>query len=576
MSTTAGSRTTRTRRGARANIGQGALAPLTSVDLGLPALPNISRPDQRGRLLGFARGGEYNNKLQILLTPDVVAALNGEMEGNIRRLETAAGTLPPEQRSYLSAGLWGPIGPQGQAEPYLPDLQQFYQDDRAQLYIPASADAAAAIGLVVPGSFRQLEALRAGVPAGQVVVKNPNNRNGYLKVGSEGWRDVITAAANGESRASREDIENFIGQGALYGLAPVFRENNIDVTLVGDYDAQGNYLGDANGNVRLALVAPSNIKTVADNKTFLRNVADWYTNFGLDPGPQQKGRAGAAAVGSAHAGRTVAPNGETDPESLNQSISTTLDENGNVIGAYGWAPEFATPASRRGLTAFGLVDPNTGIPLANPSDPSGVCPISSYGPGTTGNANANGKGVPGYRTTKRMVRHATGPPTYYCAPTSAYTTNPNRNVFQAGGPRALTDESANQALNRRGAALDEYFTAQGADQFIGAFDANAQSANYVQWLNDPQGTEGTNPLFMVPANQGSGFSFAGPALWQQDMDPAMARQFAGLNISQGYKAAYSNDVLDRLLNPGAYQAGAAPIGFGKPGGPSGVANPLYA
>lgn len=565
MSTTAGrSRTARTRRGA--NIGQGSLPPITSADLGIEALPGVSRPDQQGRLLGFGRGGVYNNKLQIPITQEVADALNNAIQNDIADLQTAAATLPPEQAPFLSAGLAGPIGPQGQAGYYLPGLQQFYQDDRAEIFIPASADDAAAIGLVVPGSFRQLEALRAGVPAGQVVVKNPNNQNGYLKVGSDGWFKVISSAGQGESRASREDIENLIGQGALYGLAPVFLENNIDVEP---------YV-DANNNVRFALVAPATIKSVGENRKFRRNVADWYANFGVDPGLQARGRVGAATLGSAHAGRTVGPNGETDPAAINQSIRNRLDETGSVRGAFGWAPEFATPASRRGLTAFALVDPNTGLPLANPSDPSGVCTFSSYGPGTNANANANGKGVMGARLYKNMIRHATGMPTYKCGPTSAYLTNPNRDVYQAGGARALANESANEALDRRGAVLDQYFTERGANQFVNAFNANAQSANYVQFLEDPQGTEGVDPLFTVPANQGRGFSFAGPALWQEDMDPAMANQFAQLDVSKGYKAAFGNAVLDRLVNPGAYQAGAAPIAFAKPGGPTGVANPFYA
>ncbi|AJF98213.1 hypothetical protein TW95_gp1479 [Pandoravirus inopinatum] len=397
MSTTAGrSRTARTRRGA--NIGQGSLPPITSADLGIEALPGVSRPDQQGRLLGFGRGGVYNNKLQIPITQEVADALNNAIQNDIADLQTAAATLPPEQAPFLSAGLAGPIGPQGQAGYYLPGLQQFYQDDRAEIFIPASADDAAAIGLVVPGSFRQLEALRAGVPAGQVVVKNPNNQNGYLKVGSDGWFKVISSAGQGESRASREDIENLIGQGALYGLAPVFLENNIDVEP---------YV-DANNNVRFALVAPATIKSVGENRKFRRNVADWYANFGVDPGLQARGRVGAATLGSAHAGRTVGPNGETDPAAINQSIRNRLDETGSVRGAFGWAPEFATPASRRGLTAFALVDPNTGLPLANPSDPSGVCTFSSYGPGTNANANANGKGVMGARLYKNMIRHATG------------------------------------------------------------------------------------------------------------------------------------------------------------------------
>lgn len=588
MSSTVGSASNRTRRGARANIGQGSLRPINEATLGVPVVPGAGLAQQQGRYLGFgttANAGEgfFNNKLQIVITQDVANRLNQAMQNDVAALQTAAAGLPPDQAPFLSAGLYGPIGEEGQAEAYLPDLTQFYQDDRAEIYVPANADDAG-IGLVVPGSFRQLQALQAGVPAGQVRVKNPSNRTGYVKVGSKGWLDLIIGAAAGRTQASRDAVENVIGQGALYGLAPVFRRNNIDVALVGDYDAQGNYLGDANGNVRFALVEPATVESVAANKRFRRDVANWYANFGIDPADRAKGAYGAASLGLRHAGRTVGPNGETDVDAVSQNIINQFRETGSARGAFGWAPEYALPQARRGLTNFPLQDAN-GNPLANPSDMSGQCTYAAAGPGVTQDARANGGGFGGKRFYKRMRQHVgtgvndagaqIGLPTFSCGRTSDFVTNLNRDVYQAGGQRALANQSAIEALAERNNLLNAYFAANGGEEFTDVFSPNAQAATYVQWLNDPEGTEGTNPFFMVPANQGRGFSVAGPVLWEADMDPEQANEFAGINLTDAVKSRYANAVVDRLANPGAYQAGALPLNFAKPGGPSGALNPLF-
>ncbi|AGO83853.1 hypothetical protein psal_cds_273 [Pandoravirus salinus] len=589
MSSTVGSSSNnRTRRGARANIGQGSLRPINEATLGLPVVPGAGLAQQQGRYLGFgttANAGEgfFNNKLQIVITQEVADRLNEEMAEDLNALQTAAG-VPADEAPFLSAGLYGPIGSQGQVQAYLPNLTEFYQDDRAEIYVPADARDAA-IGLVVPGSFRQLQALQAGVPAGQVRVKNPNNRTGYLKVGSKGWMNFIRAAAAGRTPSSRDAVENVIGQGALYGLAPIFRDNNINVALVGNYDqATGAYLGDANGNVRFALVAPATVESVASDAKFRRDVANWYANFGVDPGDQAKGAYGAASLGLKHAGRTVGPNGETDVDAVSQNIINQFRETGSARGAFGWAPEYALPQARRGLTAFPLQDAN-GNPLANPSDPSGQCTYAAAGPGVTQDARANGSGFGGKRFYRNMRQHVgTGLndagadialPTFSCGRTSDFVTNLNRNVYQAGGARALANQSAIDQLAERNELMNQYFAATGGEEFTDMFSPDAQAATYVQWLNDPEGTEGTSPFFMVPANQGRGFSFAGPALWEQDMDPATARAFAGVDVRQGSKARFANAVADRLANPGAYQAGALPIAFGKPGGPSGAANPIF-
>ncbi|AGO82325.1 hypothetical protein pdul_cds_321 [Pandoravirus dulcis] len=578
MSSTVGSASNRTRRGARANVGQGSLRPINQATLGLPVVPGAGLAQQQGRYLGFgttANAGEgfFNNKLQIVITQDVADRLNQAMEDDVAALQTAAAGLPPDQAPFLSAGLYGPIGEGGQARAYLPNLTQFYQDDRAEIYVPASADDAA-IGLVVPGSFRQLQALQAGVPAGQVRVKNPSNRTGYVKVGSKGWLDLIIGAAAGRTQASRDAIENVIGQGALYGLAMIFNRHNINVEPYQD----------RNGNVRFALVAPATVESVAANKGFRRDVANWYANFGIDPADRAKGAYGAASLGLRHAGRTVGPNGETDVNAVSQNIINQFRETGSARGAFGWAPEYALPQARRGLTAFPLQDAN-GNPLANPSDLSGQCTYAAAGPGVTQDARANGGGFGGKRFYKRMRQHVgtgvndagaqIGLPTFSCGRTSDFVTNLNRDVYQAGGQRALANQSAIDALAERNDLLNAYFAANGGEEFTDVFSPDAQAATYVQWLNDPEGTEGTDPFFMVPANQGRGFSFAGPALWEAEMDPDQANEFAGLDVSQAVKSRYANAVVDRLANPGAYQAGALPLNFAKPGGPSGVLNPLF-
>lgn len=568
---TVGSSSNRNRRRGAGNISQGSLRPINEATFGLPVIEGAGLAQQQGRYLGFgtaanANQGFFNNKQQVAITQQVAAALNNAMRRDIAEMQTAA-NLPPDLAPFLSAGLYGP---QGQ---YLPALDRFYQDDRAEIYVPASADDAA-IGLVVPGSFRQLEALDAGVPAGQVRVKNPNNRTGYLKVGSKGWLNFITAAAARRTPSSREAVENVIGQGAMYGLAPIFRQSNIDVGVQTD----------ANGNARFFLVAPSTVESVANNKQFRRNVANWYANFGIDPADVAKGAYGAASLGLKQAGRTVGPNGETDVNVVSQGIIDQFARTGSARGAFGWAPEYALAQARRGLTAFPLQDAN-GNPLANPSDPSGQCTYAAAGPGVTQDARANGSGFGGKRFYRRTRQHVgtglndagaeTALPTFSCGRTSDFVTNLNRNVYQAGGQRALANQSAIDQLAERNALLNQYFAANGGQEFTDVFSPDAQAATYLQWLQDPEGTEGSNPFFMVPAGQGAGFSFAGPALWEGEMDPAQANAFAALDANQALKARYANAYVERLVNPGAFQGAAAPIGFNKPGGPSGAPNPLF-
>jgi hypothetical protein len=580
MSSTVGNSSNNRRRrgGAAGNISQGSLRPINEATLGLAVLPGAGLAQQQGRYLGFgttanAGQGFFNNKQQIVITQEVAQALNEAMSDDIANLQDAVADLPPDQAPFLSAGLYGPIGSQGQVGPYLPNLTQFYADDRAALFVPASADDAA-IGIVVPGSFRQLQAIEAGVPAGQVRVKNPNNRSGYLKVGSKGWLNFIIGAASGRSASSREAVENVIGQGALYGLAPVFAANNIDVIAAQDQ----------NGNVRFALVAPSTVESVAGNRRFRQDVANWYANFGVDAGQIAKGAYGAANLALKHAGRTVGPNGETDIDAVSQGVINQFANTGSVRGAFGWAPEYSLSAARRGLTAFPLQDAN-GNPLANPTDPNGQCTYAAAGPGVTQDARANGSGYGGKRFYRRMRQHvgtglndagATGAlPTFSCGRTSDFTTNLSRNVYQAGGQRALANQSAIDQLAQRSALVDEYLAANGGQEFVGSFSPEAQAVIYQQWLEDPEGTEGTNPFFMVPANEGRGFNVGGAIRQQAQMDPADANVFGTINTNQALKARFANAMVDRLTNPNAYQAGVGAVNFAKPGGPSGAPNPFF-
>lgn len=554
------------RRNRRRSLPQGAsLRPIQEATLGLPAVQGAAAPDQEGFMLGYgtsanARRGFFNTKQQIAITQQVANELNRVSQEDANAVVDGAA-----QGIILSTGLGGPVGPEGRFDYYLPNVNQYYQDDRAALYVPAS-QVNAGIGIVAPGSFRQLEALQVGVPAGQVRVKSPlNQRSGYLKVGSKGWLNMIRETARGNTQASREAVENAIGQGALYGLAQVFRNNGVNVlTNV-----------DGNGNVRFALAPGTTIESLAANPQFGRDVANWYTIYGVDPADQAKGAYGAANLALRHANKIVGPNGETDLQAVNQSIVDQFAQTGSARG-FGWREGYTLPGQRRGLTAFPLRDAN-GNPLADPTNPNGQCTLTGAGPGVNQTARANGNGFFGLRYYPRTRKHVgTGlndagveaAPTFSCGPTSNYVTNLNRQVYQRGGARASANQSAIEQLAERNALLNQTLPAD----LQNVFSPDALAANYVQWLQNPTATEGTNPFFMVPGGQGRGFSVGAPSQWQSDMSPEEAAVFANTDLNAAFKAQHANAVLQGLLNP---QGAANVVDFGKTGGPSGVANPLF-
>ncbi|AVK75112.1 hypothetical protein pqer_cds_690 [Pandoravirus quercus] len=96
-------------------------------------------------------------------------------------------------------------------------------------------------------------------------------------------------------------------------------------------------------------------------------------------------------------------------------------------------------------------------------------------------------------------------PTYGIFGPTSFAMNPNREVYTAQ-PSAGT--AASDVLDRRNAALNQYFADRGADEFADAFSTNAQAANYIEWLQDP---EDMSPPFMTPSGWTSPFSR--PAEW---------------------------------------------------------------
>ncbi|AVK75833.1 hypothetical protein pneo_cds_226 [Pandoravirus neocaledonia] len=542
------------------------LRPIQEATLGLAAVPGAAAPGQEGLMLGYgtaanAGRGFFNNKQQIVITQEVADALNQVSQRDQNAVADGAA-----QGVVLSTGLGGPIGPEGRFEFYLPNVNQYYQDDRAALYVPAS-QVNAGVGIVAPGSFRQLAALQQGVPAGQVRIKSPlNQRSGYLKVGSKGWLNMINETARGNTQASREAVENAIGQGALYGLAQVFRNNGINVLASLD----------GNGNVRFALAPGNTIESLAANPQFRRDVANWYSIYGVDPADQAKGAYGAANLALRHANKIVGPNGETNLQAVNQAIVDQFAQTGSARG-FGWREGYTLPGQRRGLTAFPLRDAE-GNALSDPTNPNGQCAgIVGSGPGVNQTARANGNGFFGLRLYPRTRKHVgTGlndagveaAPTFSCGTTSNYVVNANRQVYQRGGARATANQSLNEQLAERNALLNQTLP----PELQNVFSPDALAANYVQWLQNPMATEGTNPFFMVPGGQGRGFSVGAPSQWQSDMSPEEAAVFANTDLNAAFKAQHANAVLQGLLNP---RGAANVVDFGKTGGPSGVANPLF-
>nr|UDO48159.1 hypothetical protein [Pandoravirus massiliensis] len=568
MSSTVGSASYRRNR--RRSVPQGgSLRPVQEVTFGLPVLEGAGTPEQTGFLLG--RGADanasvkgedrklYNNKNQIVITQRVADALNAFSQRDRNAVAEAAA-----QGVILSNGLGGPQGPDGRFEFYLPNVTQYYQDDMAVLYVPSS-QLDRAIGLVVPGSFRQLEALEAGVPAGQVRVKSPLNTTGYLKVGSKGWLDMIRAAAAGKTQASREAIENAIGQGALYGLAQVFSNNGVNVV---PYDG-------GNNNVRFALAPGTTIQSLGRNSKFAKDVSNWYSIYGIDPADQSKGAVGAATLKLKHADKIVGPNGETDLADINRLVTQEFQETGSTSG-FSWRDGYKLPSQRRGLTAFPLRD-EFDNPLTDPTNPNGKCAgIIGSGPGVTGSGRADARDAYGLRLYVKTKKHVgTGvndagvesAPTFSCAFTSSNVVNPNRQVYQRGGARASANQSLIEQLAQRNELLNATLPANMQD----IYSPDTLSARYVNWLQNPQLTEGTDPFFMVPGGIGRGFSVGAPSQWESVMPPEDAALLANTDLQASFKAQEANALLDRLLNP---EAAANVMDFRKGITVGGAANPL--
>jgi hypothetical protein len=537
--------------------GPSLLPDIRNATLGVQAIPEIAPADQQGKFLGFgtlanADRAFFNTKAQIMITPDVANALNqriGAEEELVRTLMTQAQEQlqrdPNARMPFISGGLFGPLARGGGLGFYVPGIDRYYPDDRASIYVPA-VPGSEDIGIVLPGSVSAALALARGVPAGQVRVKNPANRTGYVKVGGSGWANTIRGYVNRTLRpdVERESVEHMLCQAGVYGFGPVFNDHGIQFQAVSAGEG---------APVRFRLTNRT-LETLAGNTRFLNDIATLYDFLMYDPADGNKGRYGAANLALKNAGRTnLQATGAPvidDPEQIaqmSQQIAQQFANTGSAAG-FRWSAGYTTPAQRLGLTAFPMRDAN-GNPLspAQSTNPrAGFCSAVGSGPGITQNARAGGEGAFGFKFYPTRRDHATGPATYHCGDTPSNQVNRFRDVYAQGGWRA-PQQSLTDDLNARLQYLPEEVRAQ--------FSPEALDQLYINWATGNEPNPRTNPFFMFPPQAGTGFSRAAPLAWrdivEEQYGPEAAQRFENADLSLIGRQMFADEVIANLQGGGA-------------------------
>lgn len=509
--------------------------------------------DLRGKNMGlgtFQNAGQnlFSTKESVLMVPEWADRLNDLLGQEVERANVAA----RQGIADFSAGIYGVLpGQEGaalSADYYVPSITQYYPDDRGRISILAIGDdteelPAGIPSVLLPGSTASRLALDRGYAVGLAYVKNPGNRTGYLRVGSPGWRNALQRWARESFGGNRWDFHHLFGQGAVYGLGPVYYLFNIDV--IPEQAQEGL-------PVRYRLQDTAQLGQLLQNGTLMRSIQSYYDTYLRNPDQSRIGQYGAAALLLRHSDKmnTTATGGAGNytPEqrrTFNTAVARQFAENGSVAGLAHWGRggdgvNYADFSQRRGLTANPLRLAN-GQPIRieqSANKRAGNCNIWGSGVGVQQRASLGGEyGFRFYKQSRKHLSRKKGEegteiakPTFFCGPTPDYVINPDRQVYQQ-----------NQARTAPGTNLADLI-----DRYGNGYSSDDLRAQYLNWALNPQ-AYGTNPYFMLNPNEGRlGFSKAAPLFYQQNMTPEQAQAFQGLDLTRAQKVGRSRQLLDRL------------------------------
>lgn len=488
----------------------------------------VNRPgapqDVQGKYLGLgtfanANKGLFNTKESVLVDPAFANLLNQTLQQTMNQGTTG-------DRNF-SAGIFG-ARPDGSLGFFVPSIQQYYPDDRARVSVPAEGRGNQ---VVLPGSTAARQLNAQGIAAGLAYVKNPVNQTGQLRVGSKGYKKALVDWATGQTAGNEADMQHLLGQGAVYGLGPVFALFGIDVVPVN----QGG-----NNPVRFRLGQGADIRSVINNAQFTRAMDAFYNSYLKNPDQVKLGRYGAASLALRHADKMTT--GDTGDQgnlnASNQAIMNAWQQTGSVKGAVRWGSnngvDYSDRDNRRGITAFPLRDAQgNAVSAAQSVTPmAGDCNIYGSGPGISQNATSQGfYGTRFYKTKRNYAKKNGKAPMaqYHCAFTPDNVINPDRKIYQPGGARG-----GQLGLD---AVLQQYGDPN--------FSAQDLRNRYADWIQNPE-AYGTNPAYILKGDNGYGFARYAPKVNGLNLDP-------NLDLNQAYQSYKSAPTIQRL--------GGQPQGF---------------
>lgn len=523
--------------------------------------------DLQGKMMGW---GTYQNagknlfttKEPVLMIPEWARAFNGLLRDSQQQLAQAAQQVAAGNPAFrdFSLGIMGILPSTQRPGFYVNGIQSYYPDDRARITISSVRDNAGALdrnipAYLLPGSTAARAANARGFAIGLAFVKNPQNQTGYLRVGSKGWRDALARYVLRTIPAGELDMQHLFGQGAVYGLGPIYHMHGINIQPQFDRRETARDPNAARFPVRFSLAPGAQLGQYVNNGQFMRNVQSHYDTFLKNPDQQRIGRYGAASLFLRHADKmnqvgTGLPGSYDNLEDFNNAVVDAFANNESMAGIARWGQgadqvNYADFINRRGLTANPLRDAQGNAVTRQQSqfEDAGQCNVWGSGPGVSQRASIGNeygfrfyKGKRSHLSTRRGAQGVKiAPETYYCQNTPDYVINPDRRLYQAGGIRATPQQSLEQVL---------------ADYNQPGFSGEDLRAQYRDWAFNPE-EYGTNPWFMLnPRSNRLGFSRAAPANYQANMSDEQARQFNATNLTQNEKSLRSRDLFQEAVNNG--------------------------
>jgi len=522
---------------------QPLLEDVSGATLGTRADPNIAPAYLANKLLGWgtlsnAGRNMFTTTTPVVLNDQMVALMNQQM-ANVDRPAVQEANAANPAIIDMSYGLGGIE--RGQfVDAYSPDVTQYYPDALAEIKVFNIPEAIQQYGMILPGSFRQasvLDQLRSG--AGQVRVKSPQNRNGYVGVGSPQWIRILRGfvSPSGGIVANADNVMHMVAQAAVYGLGRVFYEHGYAVQPI---------LDEATGNVRYVLRGAT-LQDLATNGNFLNDVKNWYSDWGVDPASRQRGTYGMASFMARHADILTTDANNTDVADPDAVVNAAVQGlRSGSVGGFHYTSPYAANTSRAGLTAFPMVDGATGEPVRDPTNrEAGKCVASFSGPGIT-QAVDDAWGI---RTVKKGRRRRStaagmegtvrGPTTWSCGLTKS-PIDPNRDAYQRGGKYALDNgPGLAESLDQRAQYLPQ--------DVRDLYSARALETEYTDVATNPE-EYGYDPLLWLPG--GRGFSKNAPNEWAALMAPETRQEFEATSLSAIRKNAKAQRVLRQFGQTG--------------------------